>query len=85
MYQKTLFEHEPFPLCSFPSSPFRFPHSSSPNFHRQKHSAHIILPISFIWTVLPAGALLFGFGLGHLYKNGSSSGGMDIAALILSK
>nr|WP_233129865.1 YitT family protein [Domibacillus epiphyticus] len=38
-----------------------------------------------MWTVLPAGALLFGFGLGHLYKNGSSSGGMDIAALILSK
>lgn len=38
-----------------------------------------------IWVDLPAGALLFGIGLGILFKSGASSGGMDIAALILSK
>ncbi|WP_050181999.1 YitT family protein [Domibacillus robiginosus] len=43
------------------------------------------LPPSTIWIDLPAGALLFGVGLGVLFKSGASSGGMDIAALILSK
>lgn len=42
-------------------------------------------PLGRIWTDLPAGALFFGIGLGILFKSGASSGGMDIAALILSK
>lgn len=42
-------------------------------------------PPGTIWTDLPAGAVLFGIGLGLLFKYGASSGGMDIAALILSK
>lgn len=42
-------------------------------------------PPGTIWTDLPAGAALFGIGLGLLFKYGASSGGMDIAALILSK
>jgi uncharacterized membrane-anchored protein YitT (DUF2179 family) len=45
----------------------------------------ITSPIGTVWTDLPAGALLFGIGIGLLFKNGASSGGMDIAALILSK
>ncbi|MCM3789496.1 YitT family protein [Domibacillus indicus] len=44
-----------------------------------------IVPPATIWLDLPAGALLFGIGLGILFKAGASSGGMDIAALILSK
>ncbi|WP_231584190.1 YitT family protein [Domibacillus indicus] len=43
------------------------------------------VPPGTIWMDLPAGALLFGIGLGILFKSGASSGGMDIAALILSK
>jgi len=43
------------------------------------------VPPGTIWIDLPAGALLFGIGLGILFKFGASSGGMDIAALLLSK
>ncbi|OLN21586.1 membrane protein [Domibacillus antri] len=48
-------------------------------------SPYFVSPIGTIWTDLPAGALLFGLGLGVLFKSGASSGGMDILALILSK
>jgi uncharacterized membrane-anchored protein YitT (DUF2179 family) len=48
-------------------------------------SPHIRHPIGNVWMDLVFGALLFGFGVGTLFKMGASSGGMDILALILSK
>ncbi|MBM7649213.1 uncharacterized membrane-anchored protein YitT (DUF2179 family) [Bacillus ectoiniformans] len=42
-------------------------------------------PISNIFIDLSAGALIFGIGLGILFRLGASSGGMDILALIISK
>jgi len=41
-------------------------------------------PIGNVWVDLILGSLLFGFGVGVLFKMGASSGGMDILALIIS-
>jgi uncharacterized membrane-anchored protein YitT (DUF2179 family) len=42
-------------------------------------------PISHIFTDMIMGSIIFGVGIGILFKMGASSGGMDILALILSK
>lgn len=42
-------------------------------------------PVGPVWLDLPAGAIVFGIGVGILFKFDASSGGMSIAALILSK
>ncbi|WLD93956.1 YitT family protein [Alkalihalobacillus sp. AL-G] len=42
-------------------------------------------PISVPWVDLLFGACLFGIGVGILFRNGASSGGMAILAHILSK
>ncbi len=42
-------------------------------------------PAGPVWIDLPAGSLVFGIGVGILFRYGASSGGMSIAALILSK
>ncbi|MFC3886191.1 YitT family protein [Bacillus songklensis] len=47
-------------------------------------SPHIHHPIGNVWMDLVIGGLLFGFGVGILFKMGASSGGMDILALIIS-
>lgn len=41
--------------------------------------------ISFVFVDLVIGAILFGIGIGILFRLGASSGGMDILALIISK
>ncbi|MDQ0242870.1 uncharacterized membrane-anchored protein YitT (DUF2179 family) [Bacillus fengqiuensis] len=41
-------------------------------------------PIGNVWVDLVVGGILFGFGVGVLFKMGASSGGMDILALIIS-
>ncbi len=46
-------------------------------------SPHIHHPIGNVWVDLVIGGLLFGFGVGILFKMGASSGGMDILALII--
>ncbi|WP_409253944.1 YitT family protein [Bacillus sp. SCS-153A] len=45
----------------------------------------VVSPVSYIFTDLFMGAVIFGIGLGILFRMGASSGGMDILALILSK
>lgn len=46
---------------------------------------HILAPLSNVLLDLVIGAVIFGVGLGILFKMGASSGGMDILALILAK
>ncbi|MED4016816.1 YitT family protein [Sutcliffiella cohnii] len=41
--------------------------------------------ISYVFVDLVFGAILFGIGIGMLFRLGASSGGMDILALIISK
>ncbi|WP_421384904.1 YitT family protein [Bacillus salacetis] len=48
-------------------------------------SSVVISPVSYILIDLFTGAVMFGIGIGFLFKMGASSGGMDILALILSK
>ncbi|TMU87614.1 YitT family protein [Bacillus sp. BHET2] len=48
-------------------------------------SPYITGTISFVIVDLLFGSLLFGIGLGLLFRMGASSGGMDILALIISK
>jgi uncharacterized membrane-anchored protein YitT (DUF2179 family) len=48
-------------------------------------SPYMITPLSNVAIDLVSGAILFGIGLGLLFRMGASSGGMDILALILSK
>ncbi|EDL65861.1 YitT family protein [Bacillus sp. SG-1] len=48
-------------------------------------SSIVLSPVSYVLTDLLMGAVIFGVGLGILFKMGASSGGMDILALILSK
>jgi uncharacterized membrane-anchored protein YitT (DUF2179 family) len=48
-------------------------------------SPYMITPLSNVALDLLSGAILFGIGLGLLFRMGASSGGMDILALILSK
>ena len=48
-------------------------------------SMEVLYPLNFILVDLFLGAILFGIGLGLLFKFGASSGGMDILALILCK
>ncbi|WP_226666457.1 YitT family protein [Metabacillus litoralis] len=45
----------------------------------------MITPISYVFLDLVIGSVIFGLGLGILFKMGASSGGMDILALILAK
>lgn len=42
-------------------------------------------PVSSVIIDLPVGSMIFGFGIGILFRMGASSGGMDILALIISK
>ncbi|TXC93036.1 YitT family protein [Metabacillus litoralis] len=46
---------------------------------------YILAPISNVFLDLVLGSVIFGVGLGILFKMGASSGGMDILALILAK
>jgi uncharacterized membrane-anchored protein YitT (DUF2179 family) len=48
-------------------------------------SPHMQQPVSTVILDLLTGAVLFGVGVGILFRMGASSGGMDILALILSK
>ena len=41
--------------------------------------------VSFVYVDLLIGSILFGIGVGILFRMGASSGGMDILALIISK
>lgn len=41
--------------------------------------------VSFVFVDLLIGSILFGIGVGVLFRMGASSGGMDILALIISK
>ncbi len=41
--------------------------------------------VSYVLVDLLIGSILFGFGVGILFRMGASSGGMDILALIISK
>lgn len=45
---------------------------------------HVIGTVSFILVDLAIGSILFGIGVGILFRLGASSGGMDILALIIS-
>ncbi|MDR4889358.1 YitT family protein [Fredinandcohnia sp. QZ13] len=42
-------------------------------------------PISYVIVDLLVGSIIFGVGIGILFRMGASSGGMDILALIISK
>ncbi|MCC3355704.1 YitT family protein [Bacillus sp. REN16] len=46
---------------------------------------YITNPISNVIVDLLAGSMIFGVGIGILFRMGASSGGMDILALIISK
>lgn len=48
-------------------------------------NSHLIGTVSFIFVDLLIGSILFGIGIGILFRMGASSGGMDILALIISK
>ncbi|MGE6752937.1 YitT family protein [Rossellomorea sp. NPDC071047] len=48
-------------------------------------NSHLIGTVSFILVDLLIGSILFGIGIGILFRMGASSGGMDILALIISK
>jgi uncharacterized membrane-anchored protein YitT (DUF2179 family) len=48
-------------------------------------SSVFLSPLSYILTDLVIGGVIFGIGIGILFKMGASSGGMDILALILAK
>jgi uncharacterized membrane-anchored protein YitT (DUF2179 family) len=48
-------------------------------------SPQMTQPVSNVVIDLMIGSIIFGFGIGILFKMGASSGGMDILALILSK
>ncbi|WP_273123252.1 YitT family protein [Metabacillus sp. HB246100] len=48
-------------------------------------SPYIQKPFSFILLDLGIGSVLFGIGLGILFRMGASSGGMDILALVMAK
>ncbi|MGM0851340.1 MAG: YitT family protein [Bacillota bacterium] len=48
-------------------------------------NSYLIGTVSFVFVDLLIGSILFGIGLGILFRMGASSGGMDILALIISK
>ncbi|MBH9965299.1 YitT family protein [Rossellomorea oryzaecorticis] len=48
-------------------------------------SPHMKAPLSNVIPDMGIGAVLFGIGIGILFRMGASSGGMDILALIISK
>ncbi len=48
-------------------------------------SSEMTQPMSNVVIDLTIGSIIFGIGIGILFKMGASSGGMDILALILSK
>ncbi|XXM71830.1 YitT family protein [Lysinibacillus sphaericus] len=48
-------------------------------------SPHMSSPLTNVITDLGIGAVLFGIGIGILFRMGASSGGMDILALIISQ
>ncbi|OIU72057.1 YitT family protein [Rossellomorea aquimaris] len=48
-------------------------------------SPHMSYPLTNVITDMGIGAVLFGIGIGILFRMGASSGGMDILALIISK
>lgn len=48
-------------------------------------NSYIIGTVSFVFVDLLIGSILFGIGIGILFRMGASSGGMDILALIISK
>ncbi|WP_064093546.1 YitT family protein [Rossellomorea aquimaris] len=48
-------------------------------------SVHVTEPVSYVFIDLMIGAILFGIGIGILFRLGASSGGMDILALIISR
>jgi uncharacterized membrane-anchored protein YitT (DUF2179 family) len=48
-------------------------------------SPHLHHPVSTVFIDLIIGSILFGIGVGILFRVGASSGGMDILALIISK
>jgi uncharacterized membrane-anchored protein YitT (DUF2179 family) len=48
-------------------------------------SPHMKSPLTNVITDMGIGAILFGIGIGILFRMGASSGGMDILALIISK
>lgn len=48
-------------------------------------NSQLIGTVSFIFVDLLIGSILFGIGIGILFRMGASSGGMDILALIISE
>ena len=48
-------------------------------------TTYITGTVSFVLVDLLIGSILFGIGIGILFRMGASSGGMDILALIISK
>ncbi|MFE8704162.1 YitT family protein [Cytobacillus sp. FJAT-54145] len=48
-------------------------------------SPFLVEPVSNVFVDLVIGAIIFGVGVGILFRLGASSGGMDILALIISK
>lgn len=46
---------------------------------------YVMVPVSNVILDLTIGSVLFGIGIGLLFRMGASSGGMDILALIISK
>jgi len=48
-------------------------------------NTHIIIPHSYFLVDLICGSILFGIGVGLLIRNGASSGGMVIPALMIAK
>lgn len=48
-------------------------------------TSFVIEPVSNVIIDLGIGSLIFGIGIGLLFRLGASSGGMDILALIISK
>ncbi|WRP08616.1 YitT family protein [Rossellomorea aquimaris] len=48
-------------------------------------NSYLIGTVSFVFVDLLIGSILFGIGIGILFRMGASSGGMDILALIISK
>ncbi|RBP06639.1 YitT family protein [Rossellomorea aquimaris] len=48
-------------------------------------NSYLIGTVSIVFVDLLIGSILFGIGIGILFRMGASSGGMDILALIISK
>ncbi|MGM0839200.1 MAG: YitT family protein [Bacillota bacterium] len=48
-------------------------------------NSYLIGKVSIVFVDLLIGSILFGIGIGVLFRMGASSGGMDILALIISK